>query len=348
MDTNNIDSKSISVNKKIAIILSQYPTISYKVLAHFEKEEQQELLKELAVISAMPQSVVDEVIDEFLEFYLNNAVALQGGIEVVKDILVSLYGEEVAAQMLTQLTTSIEGSPLQSLKKIDVESLINFVRGAHPQIIATLLCYLNDPKKSASILSSIDKNIQNQVITGMAAMENGRISDEMIKMLENYVNKTFASSMFSKDKANKIGGIDTIVQVMNSVDMNTEKFIMDSLEEENPVLAEDIKKRMFIFDDFAKLADRDIQLVLRDVTNDDQLAMCLKYCDEKIREDLQEKFLRNMSKRKADIIRESMEIMTRVKKKDLEEARQVITGIAKRLHERGEIALGNASDEYAE
>lgn len=340
--------KKLTVSRKIAIVLSQYPSTSYKVLSHFSNDDQQDILKELAKPKTIPQAVIDSVLDEFLDFYLNNAVALQGGMDVVKDILINLYGEDVAAERLSQIAASLDGSPLQSLKKVDTESLINFVRGAHPQIIATLLCYLNDNKKSAAILSSIDKSVQPLVIKGMAAMENGRIAEDMLEALQDYVEKTFSSSMYSKDRSNKIGGINSVVTVMNSVDMGTEKYIMDTLEEENPVLAEDIKKRMFIFDDFIKLADRDIQLVLREVSNDDQLAMCLKYCDEKIREELQEKFLRNMSKRKADIVRETMSINTRVKKKDLEEARQAITSVAKKLHEKGEIAIGNSSEEYAE
>lgn len=340
--------RKLNVSKKIAIVLSQYPSTSYKVLAHFSNDDQQDILKELAKPKTIPQAVIDAVLDEFLDFYLNNAVALQGGMDVVKDILINLYGEDGAAERLSQIAASLDGSPLQSLKKVDTESLINFVRGAHPQIIATLLCYLNDNKKSAAVLSSIDKPVQTQVVKGMAAMENGRIAEDMLEALQDYVEKTFSSSMYSKDRSNKIGGINSVVTVMNSVDMGTEKYIMDTLEEENPILAEDIKKRMFIFDDFIKLADRDIQLVLREVSNDDQLAMCLKYCDEKIREELQEKFLRNMSKRKADIIREAMSINTRVKKKDLEEARQAITSVAKKLHEKGEIAIGNSSEEYAE
>lgn len=338
----------LGVSQKISIVLSQYPTISYKVISHFSQEEQEEILTNLACVPKVNPNVIDDVLQEFLDFYLSNAAALQGGIEVAKAILVDLYGEEIAEQKIKEILSNIEGSPLQSLKKIDSEALINFMRGAHPQIIATLLCYINDATKSASVLSSLDRNTQNLVITGMAAMENGRISDDMLKELERFIEKTFASSMYSKDKKNKIGGIDTIVQVMNSVDMTTEKAIMSTLEEENPQLAEDIKKKMFIFDDFIKLNDRDIQVVLREVTNDDQLALCLKYCDEKIREELQEKFLKNMSKRKADIIRETIAIPRRVKKVELEEARQVVTTIAKQLHEKGEISLGNSGDEYAE
>lgn len=349
-DTLNIQEeiKKMSVSRKISLVLSQFPETSYKVLSHFSSEEQQDILRELAKPQTIPQALIDAVIDEFLDFYLNNAVSLQGGMNVVKDILVNLYGEEVANERLSQIAASLDDSPLQSLKKVDTESLINFVRGAHPQIIATLLCYLNDNKKSAAVLSSIDKQVQTQVIKGMAAMENGRIAEDMLTALQDYVEKTFSSSMYSKDRLNKIGGINSVVVVMNSVDMSTEKYIMGTLEEEDPSLAEDIKKRMFIFDDFIKLADRDIQVVLREVTNDDQLAMCLKYCNENIREELQEKFLKNMSKRKADIIREAMTMNMRVKKKDLDEARQVITGIAKKLHEKGEIAIGNSTEEYAE
>lgn len=340
--------RKMRVSRKIAIVLSQYPLVSYKVLSHFNNDDQEDILRELAKPKTMPQVVVDAVLDEFLDFYLNNAVALQGGMDVVRDILVSLYGEEGAAERLSQIAASLDGSPLQSLKKVDTESLINFVRGAHPQIIATLLCHLNDTKKSAAVLSSIDNDVQKKVIKGMASMENGRISEDMIEVLQSFVEKTFSASMHSKNRSNKIGGVDSVVQIMNSVDMNTEKYIMDSLEEEDPTLAEDIKKRMFIFDDFMKIGNTDIQLVLREITNDDQLAICLKYCDEKIREELQEKFLRNMSKRKADIIREAMSMPTRVKKKDLEEARQAVTGVAKKLHEKGLISLGNSSEEYAE
>lgn len=340
--------QKMSVAKKIAIVLSQYPAISYKVISHFSNDEQQDILREMAKPQGIKSALVDAVLEEFLEFYLNNALSIHGGLDIVRDILVSLYGETVANERLALLASNLDDSPLQSLKKVDIDSLINFVRGAHPQIIATLLCYLGDNKKSAAILSSIDKNVQKKVVEGMASMENGRISNEMLNALQDYIEKTFSSSMYSKNRSNKIGGINSVVTIMNSVDMSTEKFIMDSLEEDNPELANEIRQKMFVFDDFIKLANRDIQAVLREVTNDDQLAMCLKYSDESIREELKDKFLSNMSKRKADIIQESMSVMTRVKRKDLEEARQTITSIAKALHEKGEISIGNASDEYAE
>ena len=340
--------KKLSVSKKIAIVLSQYPTISYKVISHFSNDEQQDILKELAKPTAVKKEVVDGVLEEFLDFYLNNAISLQGGMDVVKDILVTLYGEAEANERLAQLSSSLDGVPLQSLKKIDIDSLINFVRGAHPQIIATLLCYLGDKQKSAAILSSIDKNMQTKVIKGMASMKNGGISDEMLSALQSYVEKTFSSSMYSNDRSNTIGGIESVVSLMNSVDTTTEKFILGSLEEDSPSLANEIRQKMFVFEDFIKLGKRDIQAVLKEVKNDDQLAMCLKYSDEQIREELKEKFLTNMSKRKADIIQESMSVMTRVKKTDLEEARKAITAIAKALHEKGEISIGNSGDEYAE
>lgn len=338
----------LTVNEKIAIIVSQFKEEGWKVLSYLEYDEQQEILREVAKVNNISQGTVDAVIDEFLEFYIKNSVYLQGGTSTVHDILVKLYGEEKAHSMLAEIMASIEGSPLQSLKKIDTESLINFVRGAHPQIIATLLSYLNDDKKSAAVLSSIDKSIQNAVVIGMASMENGRISEDMLETLEEYVNKTFASSIYANDRLNKIGGINTVVRVMNSVDMVTEKSIMDSLEEENPLLAEEIKKKMFIFDDFIKLQDRDIKLVVREIQDDNQLAICLKYSDKTHREELIAKFLNNMSSRKAEVIRESIALPNRIKKADLEEARQVITGIAKRLHENGEISLGNSNDEFAE
>lgn len=340
--------KKLSVSKKIAIVLSQYPNISYKVISHFSNDEQQDILKELAKPQTIKKAVVDAVLEEFLDFYLNNAISLQGGIDVVKDILVNLYGEAEANERLSQLSASLDGTPLQSLKKVDIDALINFVRGAHPQIIATLLCYLDDSKKNAAILSSIDKNLQKKVVEGMASMEKGLIADEMLIALQDYIEKTFSSSMYSKDRSNKIGGINSIISIMNSVDTTTEKFILGSLEEDNPSLANEIRQKMFVFEDFIKLGKRDIQAVLKEIKNDDQLAMCLKYSDEQVREDLKEKFLTNMSKRKADIIQESMSVMTRVKKTDLEEARKAITAIAKALHEKGEISLGNGSDEYAE
>lgn len=338
--------KKCTGNQKIAIILAQFPDISPGVLAHFKKEERDEILQEMMTIEMIPKDVVNSVMDDFVFNYTKNAMTVAGGPNVVKEMLLKLYDEETANEILAQLNANIEGVPLQSLKKIDTENLINFLRGARPSLIALMLCYLNDMNKAGKVLSALDNDKKLAVIQSINAMgETGRISEDVVDVLQEYVDKNFSASMYA-NKSNKIGGLDTVIQIMNQVDMKTEEGIMSGLDYEDPELAETIKKNMFTFDDFSKLTDRDIQLVLREEINDTQLAMCLVKCNESLKEELQNKFLSNMSKRKASMVQEEMENIDRVKFKDLEDARQAITSIAKRLQEKGLIAISSNSEEF--
>lgn len=334
--------------QKIAIILSQFPSISPNVLAHFDKDDRDAILKEILTIGMIPQDTVNEVMDDFVMGYTKNALTVAGGPNMVKDMLTKIYDESTALEILAQLNASIEGAPLQSLKKIDSDQLINFLRGSRPSLIALMLCYLGDINKAAKVLGSLDNDKRLSVIQSISAMgedENSRVSEDVVGVLQEYVDKNFSASMFA-NKSNKIGGLDTVVQMMNQVDMKTEESIMTGLDELDPILSETIRKRMFTFDDFIKLSERDLELVLREEINDTQLAMCLVKCNEKIREELQEKFLKCMSSRKANMIREEMDNIDRVKFKDLEEARQNITNIAKKLQEKGLIVIGNNSEEF--
>lgn len=332
--------------QKIAIILSQFPTISPNVIAHFDKEDRDEIFKEMMTIDMIPQDVVNEVMDSFVLSYTKNAMTVAGGPAMVKSMLLKIYDEETANEILAQLQANIEGAPLQSLKKIDTEQLINFIRGARPSLIALMLCYLNDMNKAAKVLAALDNEKKLAVIQSISSMgENGRISDDVVDILQEYVNKNFSDSMYAK-RANKIGGLDTVVQMMNQVDMKTEESIMSGLDDVDPELKEEISKKMFTFDDFIKLSEKDIALVLREEINDTQLAMCLVKCNEKIKDELQEKFFKSMSSRKVAMIKEEMENIDRVKFKDLEDARHNITTVAKKLQEKGLIVLGGNSEEF--
>ena len=225
--------------------------------------------------------------------------------------------------------------PFDFIRRTDPAHLLNFIQGEHPQTIALILAYL-EAQKAASILGALPTEIQPDVAKRIAIMD--RTSPEVLREVERVLERKL-STLASEDFTSA-GGIDSIVEIINSVDRSTEKSIIESLEEDDPELAEEIKKRMFVFEDIVLLDDRAIQKVLREVDSSD-LAKALKSVDT----DAQDKVYRNMSKRAAALLKEDMDFMGPVRLKDVEEAQQKIVNIIRKLEEQGDIVVARAGED---
>ena len=317
------------VEKAATLLITLGPEKSAKIFKHLKEEEIEQLTLEIANTSSVSPQTKEKVLSEFYEICLAQQYIAEGGIGYAKELLEKALGEEKAKDVIGKLTASLQVRPFEFIRKTDPSQLLNFIQDEHPQTIALILSYL--PASQASmVVSSYPPEKQADVARRIAQMD--RTSPDVIKQVEKVLERKL-SSLVNQDYT-IVGGVDAIVSILNSVDRGTEKHIMETLEVEEPELADEIRKKMFVFEDILSLDDRAIQRVLRDVDNSD-LALALKGATEEV----QNVILNNLSKRLAVMIKEDMEYMGPVRMKDVEEAQQKIVNIIRKLEDSAEIVI---------
>ncbi len=320
----------ISGLQKAAILLITLgPERSAGIFKHLKEEEIEELTLEIANTRTVGPDVKEAVLEEFYGVCLAQQYIAEGGIGYARELLEKSLGSEKAMDVIGRLTASLQVKPFEFVRKTDASQLINFIQDEHPQTIALILSYLA-PQQAAQIISGLAPDRQADVARRIAVMD--RTSPDVIKEVESILEQKLAS-LVNQDYT-IIGGVDSVVEILNSVDRGTEKHIMESLEIEEPELADEIRKKMFVFEDILLLDDRSIQRVLRDVDNND-LGIALKAANEQV----QNAVFNNLSKRLATMIKEDMEFMGPVRMKDVEEAQQKIVNIIRKLEDSGEIVI---------
>ncbi len=317
------------LQKAAILLIALGPEKSALIFKHLKEEEIEELTLEIANTRSITPQVKEEVTNEFYELCLAQQYIAEGGIGYAKDILEKALGEEKAIDVIGRLTASLQVKPFEFVRKTDASQLLNFIQDEHPQTIALILSYLA-PGQAALIISALPPDRQAEVAKRIAVMD--RTSPDVIKEVEGILESKLAS-LVNQDYT-IIGGVDAVVDILNTVDRGTEKHIMETLEIEEPELADEIRKKMFVFEDILLLDDRSIQRVLRDVDNND-LAIALKGSAEQV----QQAIYNNLSKRLASMIQEDMEFMGPVRMKDVEEAQQKIVNIIRKLEDAGEIVI---------
>ena len=323
------DSNYTGIQKAAILLISLGPEKSSQIFKHLKEEEIEELTLEIANTKSITTQVKDDVINEFYEICLAQQYIAEGGIGYAKELLEGALGTEKAMEVISRLTASLQVKPFEFVRKADASQLLNFIQDEHPQTIALILSYLS-PAQAAQIIAALAPDRQADVAKRVATMD--RTSPDVIKEVER-VLETKLSSLVNQEY-NVIGGVDAVVEILNTVDRGTEKHIMETLEIEEPELADEIRKKMFVFEDILLLDDRAIQRVLRDVENSD-LAIALKGANEQV----QNAIFNNLSKRLAAMIKEDMEFMGPVRMKDVEEAQQKIVNIIRKLEDSAEIVI---------
>ena len=323
-------SEEISGIQKAAILLIALgPDKSSSVFKHLKEDEIEQITLEIANTRSVSPAVKDKVMDEFYEVCLAQQYIAEGGINYAKELLEKALGSDKAQGVIAKLTASLQVRPFEFVRKTDPSQLLNFIQDEHPQTIAMILSYLA-PGQASLVLSALPPEKQADVAKRIATMD--RTSPDVIKEVESVLERKLAS-LVNQDYT-IVGGIDAIVSILNSVDRGTEKHIMESLEIEEPELADEIRKKMFVFEDILLLDDRAIQRVLRDVENAD-LELALKNTSEEV----QNVVFKNLSKRLAAMIKEDMDFMGPVRMKDVEEAQQKVVNIIRKLEDAGEIVI---------
>lgn len=327
MATNTQDYTGIQ--KAAILLIALGPERSADIFKHLKEDEIEELTLEIANTRSVSPQVKDDVLNEFYQICLAQQYIAEGGIGYAKELLDKALGEDRAKEVITKLTASLQVRPFEFVRKTDPSQLLNFIQDEHPQTIAMILSYLTSAQ-AALVIGALPPEKQADVAKRIAMMD--RTSPDVIKEVERVLEKKL-SSLVNQDYT-IVGGVDAIVNILNTVDRTTEKHIMESLEIEEPELADEIRKKMFVFEDILLLDDRAIQRVLRDVDNAD-LGVALKAANEEV----QNVIFKNLSKRLAAMIKEDMEFMGPVRMKDVEEAQQKVVSVIRKLEDSGEIVI---------
>lgn len=315
--------------KAAMLLISLGPEKSAEIFKHLKEEEIEQLTLEIANIRSVAPEDKQRVMEEFYQVCVAQQYIAEGGINYARDILEKALGSQKAIDVINKLTVSLQVRPFDFVRKADPSQLLNAIQNEHAQTIALILSYLK-PVQSAIVLSALPQDKQAEVAKRIATMD--RTSPEVIKEVEKVLEKKLAS--FVTEDYTAAGGVQSIVDILNSVDRGTEKHIMETLEIEDTELAEEIRKRMFVFEDILNLDNRSIQRFLREVENN-QLAVALKGATEEV----QKVIFSNMSKRLVEMIREDMDFMGPVRLKDVEESQQKIVNIIRKLEDAGEIVI---------
>lgn len=327
----NMYASSELTNKQKAAILfiALGPEASATLFKHLREDEIEKLTLEIANQRQVSQDMKNQVISEFYQMAMAREYISVGGLDYAREVLEKALGAEKAVNIINRLTSSLQIRPFDFARKTDPAQLLNFIQSEHPQTIALIMAYLQ-PDQAAAIISALPAERQVEVARRIATMD--RTSPDVLRDVERVLERKL-SSLVSQDFT-AAGGVSSIVEVLNRVDRSTERTIIENLEIQNPELAEEIKRLMFVFEDIVMLDDRSLQMVLREVDSKD-LALALKATAPEVGE----KVYKNMSKRAADMLREEIEYMGPVKIRDVEEAQQKIVNVIRRLEDSGEIVV---------
>ena len=318
--------------KAAILLISLGPDLSASVMKHLRETDIDALTLEIAATRRVSQDTRDQVLQEFYEMCMAQEYIDEGGIEYAKVVLEKALGPQKAADVLARLTASLEVRPFDFTRKADPGQLVNFLSNESPQTVALVLSYMN-PVQAAQIISALEPETQVDVARRIATMD--RTIPDLVKEVERVLERRIVSTGGGRDYA-VAGGIQAIVDILNQVDRQTEKTILNSLEMDNPDLAEEIKRRMFLFEDIVYLDDRSVQRFLRDVDLQRDLPLALKNASEEVKA----KIFRNMSSRAVEMLKENIAYLGPVRLRDVDEAQQRIVSLIRRLEEQGEIILG--------
>lgn len=331
------DSQKLTGVQKAAILfITLGPEAAAGILKRLPEAEIQKITYEIANINSVKSEQKKEILQEFMEMNRAQDYLLEGGVDYARNLLSKALGTQRAMEILDKVIEATQQfRPFAIARKADAQQLLNIIGDEHPQTIALILCYLQ-ADKSGQILSALPENMQAEVAYRIATMSN--TSHMVVKEIEKVLDTKLSSVVKSDIKV--IGGVETIVDILNQVDRTTEKNITEGLEKQDAELAEKIKESMFVFEDIITLDDVSIQRVLREVDTK-ELSLALKGCSEEVSETI----FRNQSKRAAAALKEDIEFLGPVRLMDVEKAQQRIVNIIRRLDEAGEIVLARGGED---
>ncbi|MCP1102504.1 flagellar motor switch protein FliG [Aequitasia blattaphilus] len=316
--------------KAAAVIAALGAEKASKVYKYLSEDEVEKLTLEVARLGHVEAEQTETILDDFYKTCLTQKVVTDGGMEYARAVLEKAYGESVAQELLKKVGKHMKGRSFDFIGKGDTKNLISFLQHERPQTIALVLSYV-ESNQAAELISNLDDEKRLKVVESIARMESA--SPEVIKLVESELAKKF-DSVLTTDFT-RIGGVDYIAGVMNHMDRSSEKAIFDAMASNDPELADNIRKKMFVFEDVLGMDDRSVQRFIRECDMKDVV-----YALKNASGQMLELFFSNMSARMAETIQSDLEVTVNVRLKDVEEAQQRIVAIIRKLDEEGELILG--------
>jgi flagellar motor switch protein FliG len=322
------------VAKAAALLMALGPDYSAKVLQHLQEHEIEAITVKVATMPRLNEEEVHRVLEEAHEMAVVHRYLAVGGIEYAREMLARAMGLERANALIDRVVTMNPPAPFEFLRKSDPRQMAMFLQNEHPQTIALILSHLS-PVQAAAVISHLNEDLQAEVARRIATID--RTPTEIVKRVEEIIRRRMSSLLVQDSRT--VGGVPHLVAILSKVDRSTEKHILERLTEVDPMLAEEVRKLMFTFDDLILLDDRSLQRVLREVDMRD-LALALKAA----RDELKEKIFRNMSQRAAELLREEISYLGPVRIRAVEEAQQRIVSVVRRLEEAEEIVISRGEE----
>jgi flagellar motor switch protein FliG len=323
--------------KAAVFILHMGKERSAEVLRSMRENEVAEIMAEVARMRTVTGTVVEEVVTEFQEMAEAKVTITAGGLERARTLLEESLGGDKATEILDRVTASLIELPFEFLRRADPRQVLSFIQDEHPQTIALVLAYMT-PDQAAMVMSGLTEDLQRDVAMRLAVMD--RTSPEVVSHVEQMLERKL-SSVLQPSELSSVGGVQSLVDILNRSDRATERLILEGLENKDSDLADEVRQRMFVFEDIALLEDRAVQLVLRQVDTKD-LAVALKG----VRDDVRDKILRNMSERASANLVEEIEMLGPVRLKTVEESQAAVVRVIRTLEESGDLIVQRSSDEY--
>lgn len=324
------DARGVSNSQKVAaVIIALGAEDASQVYKYLKEEEIEQITFEIARLQQMSPNTIETVLGEFYSLCVTQKVITEGGVEYAKNVLEKAFGEQQASSLLERVTKSLRTKAFEFIRKADYKNLMAIIQNEHPQTIALILSYAR-PDQASTIIAELPKEKRIEVVERIAKMD--RTSPEIIKEVERILERKFAS-VVSVDFM-QIGGVNYTADIMNHMDRSNEKYIFDELSKKDPKLSDEIRKKMFVFEDVVQLDSMGIQRFLRDVDSKD-LVVALKGANKEVADLI----YANMSQRMAETVKSDLEFLHNVRMRDVEEAQQRIVAVIRRLEEEGELVI---------
>ena len=323
-------------SKAALVVVSLGADRASQIYKYLNEEDIEDLTYEVAKLGKTNNNQVEATLDEFYKLCLTHKMMTDGGLDYARNVLEKAFGESTARNLLEKVSKTLQSRPFNFFMKGDPKALLSLLQNERAQVIALIMAYM-EPEQAAQILEQLTDEKRIAVIEGMAHMD--RVSPEAIAIVEEEMKRKFATIITSEDNMS-VGGIDFVADMMNNIDRSTERKVFDQLGKSNPDLAQDIRDKMFVFENILDMDDRSVQRFVRDLDTKD-VVFALKNASE----DMKATFFNNMSKRMADSVRGDLEITSNVRLKDVEEAQQRIVNIIRRLEEQGEVIIKKGGDD---
>lgn len=335
-----LTAESLTGTQKAAILLLQVgKEQSGKVLRSMRESEVAELMAEIARLRSVGTEVVDGVLHEFGALAGTKIAITSGGLELARSMLEEAMGEDKAGELVERITAGMVDLPFEFLRKADTRQVLSFLQDEHPQTITLVLAHMT-ADLAALVLSGLNEDLQREVSHRLAVMD--RTSPDVIEQVERVLERKL-SSVLAPTEMTAVGGVQSLVDIINRSDRATERLILEGLERSDPELADEVRQRMFVFEDITTLDDKAIQLILRQVDSKD-LAVALKGVKAEVRT----KIMRNLSERAAQNLGEEIDLLGPVRLKTVEESQGGIVRVIRALEESGQLVLSRSADEFVD